>query len=286
MAFFFGCLFSTFIGRKIGWAMSRSLLYTSGWAVCVIVCFAWAIGLAYGLRLFILSTQPGLLLKIFGYAAVAYISIPNYGLLDENTMPESGMARHVFIKGVPMILYIIASVAFAFTVSAASPDSAADQLSPNEFSVLSGVLSKKEPLEQGDLNSLREMMENYNSRTGHRISRQDIAVLTKVFATSNQYYYELAASMLISWDSGTYQTTKEFDSLYVQMEQDSRRKAAKLENDKNRIRSAAEHRSVETDEGGIQYALNRDGIVQNLNQIKIAVDNGRQVIAALDELRQ
>lgn len=82
----------------------------------VILCVAWAIGLAYGLRLFILAMQPGLLLKIFGYGAGAYISIPNYGLLDESTIPESGMPRHVFIKGVPMTLYIVASV--AFTVSA------------------------------------------------------------------------------------------------------------------------------------------------------------------------
>lgn len=118
VAFFFGCLFSTFIGRKIGWAISRSLLYTSSWAVCVILCIAWGVGLAYGLRLFIIAMQPGLLLKIFGYPAVAYISIPNYGLVDESTIPESGMPRHVFIKGVPMTLYIIASVVFAFTVSA------------------------------------------------------------------------------------------------------------------------------------------------------------------------
>ena len=99
------------------WAISRSLLYTSSWAVCVILCAAWGIGLAYGLRLFILAMQPGLLLKLFGYPAVAYISVPNYGLVDERMIPESGMPRHIFFRSVPMTLYIVASVIFAFTVS-------------------------------------------------------------------------------------------------------------------------------------------------------------------------
>jgi hypothetical protein len=84
MAFFVGCFFSTFIGRKIGWRLSRSFLYTSSWTVCVILCLGWAIGVAYALRLFILAMQPGLVLKVFGYGAGAYISVPNYGLSNEN----------------------------------------------------------------------------------------------------------------------------------------------------------------------------------------------------------
>jgi hypothetical protein len=118
MAFFVGCLFAIWIGRKIGWALSRSVLYTYSWVACVLICFAWAIGLAYGLRLFVLATQPALLLKIFGYGAGAYIAIPNYRLFDEGTIPESEMPRHLLIKSVPSVVYIVASVAFAFAISA------------------------------------------------------------------------------------------------------------------------------------------------------------------------
>jgi hypothetical protein len=117
MIFFFGCLIATWIGRKAGWAISRSLLYPSSWAVCVIVCVAWSVGLAYGLRLFILATHPGLLLKIYGYGAGAYISIPNYGLLMESSIPDYVRPRHDFLRGVPSILFIVASLVFAFTVA-------------------------------------------------------------------------------------------------------------------------------------------------------------------------
>ena len=60
--------------------------------------------------------HPGLLPKLFGYGTGAYISIPNYGLIDEETIPESEMLRHVLIKNVPFIIYIVAEVAFTFSV--------------------------------------------------------------------------------------------------------------------------------------------------------------------------
>lgn len=114
MIFLFGCLIALLIGRRLGWAISRNLLYSSGWFVCVVVCVAWGVGLAYGVRLFIIVTNPGLLLKIFGYGAGIYISIPNYGLIADSTVAESEMPRHVVVKGLPWVLFIFASVIFAF----------------------------------------------------------------------------------------------------------------------------------------------------------------------------
>jgi hypothetical protein len=115
MAFFFVCSVAMFFGRKIGWVLCRSFLYTN-WAVCALACLGWALGLAYGVRSLIVTMHPGWLLRIFAFGVATYISIPNYGLLSENTIPNEGLPRHVFIKSVPFFAFIAASVVFAFTV--------------------------------------------------------------------------------------------------------------------------------------------------------------------------
>jgi hypothetical protein len=60
--------------------------------------------------------HPGLLLIIFAFGVATYISIPNYGLLSESTIPDEGLPRHVFIRSVPFFAFVAASVVFAFTV--------------------------------------------------------------------------------------------------------------------------------------------------------------------------
>ena len=116
MAFFLLCLLGLTLGRKLGWVLCRSLLYQSGWAVVVFVCLVWGIGLAYGFHLLIMTFHPGLLLKIFGYGAAMYVSIPNYGLLNEASIPADQLPRHTFIKIVPSVLFIAASILYAYAI--------------------------------------------------------------------------------------------------------------------------------------------------------------------------
>jgi hypothetical protein len=116
MAFFFVCFMAMFFGRKVGWALCRSLLYGGPWVVCGTVCLVWAMGIAYGLRLLIVNMHPGWLLMIFAFAVATYIAIPNYGFFNESTIPDEGLPRHVFIKSVPMVAFIVFSIVFAFTI--------------------------------------------------------------------------------------------------------------------------------------------------------------------------
>ena len=116
MAFFFVCFMAMFFGRKVAWTLCRSLLYTSPWVVCGAVCVGWAVGISYGLRLLIVNMHPGWLLMIVAFAVATYIAIPNYGLLNESTVPDEGLPRHVFIKSVPLFAFIASSVTFAFTI--------------------------------------------------------------------------------------------------------------------------------------------------------------------------
>src|ERR1035438_1842260 len=135
-----------------------------------------------------------------------------------------------------------------FIYAGATPD---EEFSPSEFAVLSRVLYKRGPLDPNDLNALRQMMKGYVARTGRPLTRQDVNSLMESATQANAYYYELAKSMLISWDSEQYQTTKAFDTLYLQMKASGGRKPSKLSHDLERIRLAARRAPVESDEGGI-----------------------------------
>lgn len=115
MAFFFCCLVCLFIGRKAGWVLSRLLLYSVPTLLAVILCLFWGIGIAYGYRLLITNLHPGILLAIFGFMAGGYISIPNYGLIAESTIPEGGKTRHDIVSNLPFLMYLAASVLLYFT---------------------------------------------------------------------------------------------------------------------------------------------------------------------------
>ena|SRR6185312_4365291 len=60
-----------------------------------------------------------------------------------------------------------------------------DELTPAEFSVLSSVINKRQPLQESDLNALRTMVKGYYARTKHYFTGQDVKSLTSSFITAN-----------------------------------------------------------------------------------------------------
>jgi hypothetical protein len=115
MTFFFVALIGMYVGRRLGWGLSKSILYPGPTVLAVLSCIFWGGIVAVLVHRLIQWQQPGLVLKlIMGYALGAYVSIPNLGLIKETTIPEQANPRHTLISGVPLITYIFLVVAFAF----------------------------------------------------------------------------------------------------------------------------------------------------------------------------
>jgi hypothetical protein len=111
MLFFIIAFVGMYIGRKIGWALSRGILYFSSTPTAVTICVVWGVLVAFGVHVLNEWQHPNIILKIImGYALGAYVSIPNFGLLNESTIPEKESSRHEMISLLPMTTYIIAII--------------------------------------------------------------------------------------------------------------------------------------------------------------------------------
>ena len=116
MAFFFYAVGFGLVGRKLGWLLSRAVLYKAGGIVVLILCAVWGIAVAGGMRGLLNWQHPGAALRwIMGYALGAYVAVPNYGLVAEASIAFDQLPRHNVIKNMPLIVYAAAAVTFAFT---------------------------------------------------------------------------------------------------------------------------------------------------------------------------
>jgi hypothetical protein len=115
MYFFFLALVFLFVGRKMGWFVSRAFLYTVSAPIAVVLCIAWGGGTAFLMRVLLDYGQPNVYMRwIMGYSLGAYVAVPNFGLIAEDTIPPEGQDRHSMISNVPLVVYIALSVALAF----------------------------------------------------------------------------------------------------------------------------------------------------------------------------
>ena len=103
----------SYIGRKIGWYLSRAFLYSAPAFLVICICLLWGVLVALGIQGILVWLEPNTVLKwIFGYALGWYVAIPNFGLLDESTIPAKAKDRHLLISTLPSVAYLITSVLF------------------------------------------------------------------------------------------------------------------------------------------------------------------------------
>lgn len=115
MVFVIVTLICSQLGRRLGWVLSKRFLYFATPFPVIVASIIWGSLVALLMHGLIVWLHPHWILKwIFGFAQGAYVSIPNFGLLAESTIPEHAMLRHEFISNVPLLIFIIASVVFAY----------------------------------------------------------------------------------------------------------------------------------------------------------------------------
>lgn len=99
--------------RRLGWALSKSFLYRAMLLITLVTLLMWGVATAFGIHELIIWLHPNLFIKImFGWGAGAYVSIPNFGLFNEQAIPTDAKPRHTLIEVLPFITYVIASMVF------------------------------------------------------------------------------------------------------------------------------------------------------------------------------
>jgi hypothetical protein len=116
MVFFFIAAIFMYVGRKIGWSLSKSVLYTASPVVAGIVSAIWGVGVAVSMFCLIRWQVPNLVLKIImGYALGGYVSIPNFGLFQEGSILEEAKPRHLMISTWPPVAYLVTIVTLSLS---------------------------------------------------------------------------------------------------------------------------------------------------------------------------
>ena len=108
--FFFITFIFMYFGRKLGWSLSKKYLYTLQLTLAITLSFLWGFIIAVCMFILISWQNPILILRIImGYALGCYVSIPNFGLLDETKGSEGGQLnkRNTLISFWSSITYIL-----------------------------------------------------------------------------------------------------------------------------------------------------------------------------------
>jgi hypothetical protein len=103
-----------FVGRSLGWWLSKTTLYGRPLPLTIILCLAWGAFFASALHILIREFEPNLIAKVFAYGAGAYVSVPNFGLFAPGSIPVRVQERDFLIQVVPFAAFVVSSVLLYF----------------------------------------------------------------------------------------------------------------------------------------------------------------------------
>jgi hypothetical protein len=104
-----------YLGRRFGWWLSKASLYGDALPVILVECVIWGFLVAGLTHALIVWHHPHWILRwVFGFGVGSYVSIPNLGMIRQDTVPEHATSRHTMISLLPIWVFIAASVGLAF----------------------------------------------------------------------------------------------------------------------------------------------------------------------------
>jgi hypothetical protein len=112
IAFVFVSFVFMMVGRKIGWSLSKLIFYPAPAVISFINLIGSGVAVAWGMSVLIGWLHPIVTIKwILGFALAAYVAIPNYGLLQESSIPDEKQMRHAMITWTSLIVYVVTEIA-------------------------------------------------------------------------------------------------------------------------------------------------------------------------------
>jgi hypothetical protein len=76
--------------------LSKLIFYPAPAVISFINLIGWGVVVAVGMDVLIAWLHPNVVIKwIMGFALAAYVAIPNYGLLQESSIPDDKQMRHM-----------------------------------------------------------------------------------------------------------------------------------------------------------------------------------------------
>ena len=249
--------------------------------VCIALLTIWGVGVGLMIGILDWNFNPFIVFKIiFGFFGGMYLSTPNFGLFQESTIPGDEQRRHRLISHYPQVIFAIVVLTLFYLNYVHLPA----EFTASETEVFSRIISKAttEELSNRDIATLKSILREYNERTGKKIRKDEVDVLTRRLKLVNEYYGELGQSLLISWNRKSRFTTTNFDRVLDLMKKFGGRKPEKIRMDLACLDAAAKNQSYVQDEQGTRFEFGREKILEKIHESEISHYNFGTIIKVLN----